>query len=91
MGNLDGRLEIRVDTTTLRRLERRAAAQHTAVAALVREAITRLLDEDETGWRRSAVAQAVALATPVPVDPEELARLLDETYESGTGTPTGVG
>lgn len=83
MGTLDARLELRVDRLTLRRLEQRAAAQQTTVAALVRDGISRLLEEGEAGWRSLAVARAVELATPVPPDPHELARLLDETYETG--------
>jgi hypothetical protein len=76
-------LELRVDSLTLRRLEQRAAAQQTTVAGLVREGISRLLDEGDAGWRSSAVARAVGLATPVPADPQDLARLLDDTYETG--------
>ncbi|MHB9114087.1 MAG: hypothetical protein ACYC6T_05775 [Thermoleophilia bacterium] len=83
MGTMDARLELRVDSLTLRRLEQRAAARHTTVASLVREGISRLLDEGEAGWRSSAVARAVGLKTPVPADPRELARLLDETYGTG--------
>jgi plasmid stability protein len=83
VGRLDARLELRVDSQTLRRLEQRAAARHTSVAALVRESIARLLVEDEVGWRLAAVARGAALETPVPDDPAELARLLDQTYETG--------
>jgi hypothetical protein len=79
---MDARLELRVDSLTLRRLEQRAAAQQTTVAGLVREGISRLLDEGEADWRTSAVARAIGLETPVPADPSELARLLDETYET---------
>ncbi len=83
MSILDARMELRVDSLTLRRLEQRAAAQQTTVAGLVREGISRLLDEGEAGWRSSAVTRAVRLATPVPADPQELARLLDQAYEPG--------
>ena len=83
MGTLDARLELRVDSLALRRLEQRATAEHTTVAALVRESIARLLDEDVAAWRLAAIARATALEAPVPADPEELARLLDETYDLG--------
>lgn len=80
MGTLDARLELRVDTRTIQRLEQRAAARHTTVAQIVRECIHNLLDEEEHDWRVAAVARAVEIQTPVPSDPDELARLLDETY-----------
>ena len=83
MGTLDARLELRVDSRTLRRLELRASVQQTTVAALVRESVTRLLNEDDVGWRLAAVDRLGTLQTPVPADPEELSRLLDEAYEVG--------
>ena len=83
MGTFDARLELRVDSQTLRRLELRASVQQTTVAALVRESVARLLSEDDVGWRVAAVDRLGTLQTPVPADPEELARLLDEAYEVG--------
>jgi hypothetical protein len=83
VGTLDARLELRIDSLTLRRLEIRASVQQTTVAALVRESVTRLLNEDDVSWRLAAVARGAALETPVPADPAELARLLDQTYETG--------
>ena len=83
MGTLDARLELRVDSLTLQRLEIRASVQQTTVAALVRESIARLLNEDDVSWRLAAVDRLWTLQTPVPADPAELARLLDEAYEVG--------
>jgi hypothetical protein len=83
VGTLDARLELRVDSRTLRRLELRASVQQTTVAALVRESVTRLLNEDDVGWRVAAVDRLGTLQTPVPADPEELARLLDEANDVG--------
>ena len=85
MARLDTRLELRLDKGTFERLERRAAADHTTVAQLVRQAIARELQGGggDAGWRAQALERGLRLDLPVPHDPADLARELDARYDSG--------
>jgi hypothetical protein len=84
MAKLDARLELRLDKLTLERLERRATAGHLSVAEMVRRAIARELDGDEVPSRQRALERGLALAVPVPADPQELVRELDARYDPGS-------
>ncbi|MCZ7663419.1 MAG: ribbon-helix-helix protein, CopG family [Thermoleophilia bacterium] len=81
MATLDSRLEIRLDRPTRDRLERTAAQRGTTVAALAREAIRQLLEEGGVDRELVALEEALTLGTPVPEDPQELARELDRRFE----------
>ena len=85
MARLDARMEIRLDSETLGRLEVTAKQRGVSVAALAREAIGRLLEEG--GMRREVtdLEEALALETPVPIEPQELARELEKRYECHSG------
>lgn len=87
MARLDARLEVRLDKLTLERLERRAAADHTTVAQLARQAIERELQGDDQHWRVQALENGLSLEVPVPEDPADLARELDARYEDGAALP----
>jgi hypothetical protein len=76
-------LELRLDTRTLERLERRAAADHITVARLVRQAIERELQNDDQHWRVHALEKGLSLEVPVPEDPDDLSRELDACCEDG--------
>jgi len=79
-------LELRLDKVTFERLERRAAADHTTVAQLVREAIARELQGGgDERWRAQALERGLSLAVPVPQDPADLVRELDAGYETEVG------
>ena len=83
LARLDSRLELRLDKVTFERLERRAAADHTTVAQLVREAIARELQGGgDERWRAQALERGLSLAVPVPQDPADLVRELDAGYET---------
>jgi hypothetical protein len=81
MAKLGARLELRLDKQTYAELERCATARQVTVAQLVRQAITRELGAGGRSWRQLALEEALALGIPVPQDPAELARELDEAYE----------
>ncbi|HYZ03038.1 MAG TPA: hypothetical protein VFA92_16195 [Candidatus Binatia bacterium] len=65
MAELGRRLQVLIDEGRYRRLEQRAAAEHRAVAALVRDAID-LAYPDDTEDRRAAGLALLALE-PMPV------------------------
>ncbi len=81
MAKLDARLELRLDKHTFERLERRAAEGHLSVAQVVRQAIARELESDESCGRVQALERGLSLTVPVPLDPAELARDLDARYD----------
>jgi hypothetical protein len=74
MARLDARVEVRVDTITLQRLESRAAIERRSVAQVIREALARYLAEPTPATRRAKLEAAFALEVPVPADPQELKR-----------------
>lgn len=75
---LTRRVQILLDRDRYRKLESAARRRGTSVAAVVREAIDHLPDDD---WERRRAAIAAVLAAdpmPVPDDPRDLRRELDE-------------
>jgi len=78
MATLTQRLEIRLDTTTLRMLEAEARRRGLSVGALVREAIRRLLEEDAAA-RQAAVERLAGLDAPV-ADWETMKREIEIAY-----------
>ncbi len=80
MARLDARLELRLNKRTYERLEQRAAAQHTSVAEVVRQAIESELAGDEGWGRRQLLEKGISLNVPVPDDPSELTRELAAGY-----------
>lgn len=76
MAKLDARLELRLNKRTYERLEQRAAAEHTSVAAVVRRAIESELVGDEGWGRRHLLEKGISLNVPVPDDPSQLTREL---------------
>ena len=80
MRRLDGRLELRLDTSTLRLLERLAVERRTSVAVVVREAIGTLLAAEPARSISNDLEQAFALEAPIPSDPAVLARELDSRW-----------
>ncbi len=85
MARLDARMEIRLDSETLDRLEVTAKQRGISVAALAREAISRLLEEGGIRREMTDLEEALGLETPVPMDPQELARELEKRYELRSG------
>jgi predicted transcriptional regulator len=85
MARLDARVEVRVDTITLQRLESRAAIERRSVAQVIREALARYLDEKTPATRRAALEAAFAAigpGLPVPDDPQELKRQMREADDA---------
>jgi Ribbon-helix-helix protein, copG family len=78
MHMLERRLQILLDDERYRRVERVARARGTSVAAVIRDAIDRGLPE--TPKVRSTAARRILAAPdmPVPVDPADLRRELDD-------------
>jgi len=89
MARLDARLELRLDKNTYARLERRAAANHVSVAELVRQAIARSLAEGEGSWQEHVLERGLSLDVPVPSDPTDLVRELDEGYDAEVAPSPG--
>lgn len=77
MHMLTHRLQILLDDERHAKVVRVAEQRGESVAAVIREAIDRLLTEPE---RRRAAVEAILRAEPMPVpgDPSELRRELDE-------------
>ena len=89
MARLDTRLELRLDSATYERLERRAAVQNTSVAHLVRQAIRHELADDDRDARSDLLERGLSLLVPVPADPEELVRELDSGFDLPPDGSTG--
>ena len=84
MARLDARVEVRVDTLTLQRLESRAAIEHRTVAQVIREALARYLDEKTPATRRAKLEAAFRdrPRSPLPDDPRELKRQMREADDA---------
>jgi plasmid stability protein len=83
MGELTNRVHVLLDDDRLRRLRQRAANRGVSVGALVREAIDRDLQHDDSDRARAALESFLA-APPLPVGtPEELDREIEEMYDRG--------
>jgi broad specificity phosphatase PhoE len=81
MHMLDRRLQILVDEERYRRLEAEARRRRTSVAQLVREAIDKAFASDLARKRRAAKAILEAEPMPVPEDPADLKREIEEAHE----------
>ena len=76
---LTRRLQILVDDERYERLSRRAAAQGTSIATLVREAIDARYPSDAEAKRAAFEAIRDAEPMPVPLDPADLKREILDT------------
>ena len=82
MGTLDARLEVRVDSETLSRLEQKAVCDGLSVAQAVRAAVNRYLADAECGARLASLQKAFDLGGPVPADPARLKQeIVAERFE----------
>jgi len=79
MHMLDRRMQILLDRRRYEKVTRLARRRGIPTAAVIREAIDQLADEDEWEERRRAI-EAILAAEPieVPSDPKDLRRELDE-------------
>lgn len=77
---LDHRLQILLDEPRYQKLSRHARRRHTSVAAVIREAIDALDDDEQR--RREAALEAILNGPQieVPDDPADLRRELDEMH-----------
>ena len=76
---LTRRLQILVDDERYERLSRRAAAQGTSIATLVREAIDARYPSDDGARRAAFEAIRDAEPMPVPLDPADLKKEILDT------------
>ena len=83
MHMLDRRLQVLVDEDRYRRLRAEAQRRGTSVGHLVREAIDKVFAPDVARKRRAAKAILDAEPMPVPEDPADLKRELDEIRGGG--------
>jgi hypothetical protein len=80
MRNLERRVHLLLDEERYRKLEREAKHRHVSVAAVIREAIDRLPSDADR--RRRAIEEILAAPPiPVPDDPRELRRELDQAHD----------
>jgi hypothetical protein len=80
---LDRRLQVLVDEERYRRLEAEARRRRTSVAQVVREAIDSVLPADVARKRAALKEILEAEPMPVPEDPADLKRELDEIRGGG--------
>jgi hypothetical protein len=80
MHMFEKRLQILLDEPRYQRLARRARRQQTSIAAIIRQAIDALEDEER---QRDEAIEAILSAPPFPVphDPRDLRRELDEAHD----------
>ena len=81
---LNHRLQLLLDEDRYQRLTEEAKRRDTSVAAVIRDAIDHALPESKAERRRRAI-DAILAADPMPVpdDPEDLKREIDEMYGAG--------
>ncbi len=82
MHMLDRRVQLLLDAKRYQKVEGEARRRKTSVAAVIRGAIDKLPDEGD--WERSRAALEAILAAepmPVPEDPADLRRELDEAHD----------
>lgn len=81
MHSLDRRVQLLLDETRYRKVAGEAKRRQVSVAAVIREAIDGLPASADR--RRDAIAELLAADTmPVPGDPSDLRRELDEAHET---------
>jgi hypothetical protein len=83
MHMLDRRLQVLLDEEQYRRLKAEARRRGTSVGRLVREAIDKAFASDVARKRKAAKAILDAEPMPVPEDPADLKRELDEIRGGG--------
>jgi broad specificity phosphatase PhoE len=83
MHMLERRLQVLIDEDRYRRLRAEARRRGTSVGQLVREAIDSAFASDLARKRRAAKAILDAEPMPVPEDPADLKRELDEIRGGG--------
>lgn len=81
MAELTRRLQLLLDEEQYHRIAAKARRERTSVAAVIRHAIDRDLDDSDS--RRRVALQAVLDAEPMPVsaDPDDLNREIEAMYE----------
>jgi hypothetical protein len=78
---LDHRLQLLLEERQYRRLVVEAQQAHTSVASLIRAAIDEVFPEASVDRRRAAIDRVLnSPPTPVPVDPADIRRELDEAH-----------
>lgn len=82
MHMLDHRLQILLDENRYDKVAREARRRRVSVAAVIRDAIDHL-DDDQERRRRAIEALLAADPIEVPDDPEDLRREIDEMYDGG--------
>jgi hypothetical protein len=80
MRTLERRVHLLLDEPRYRRLEIEAKSRHVSIAAVIREAIDQL-PTDADRRRRAIDAFLAAEPMPVPDDPQDLRRELDEAHD----------
>jgi hypothetical protein len=84
MRNLDRRVHLLLDEPRYRKVEGEARRRRVSVATVIREAIDHLPAEGDR--RRDAIAGILAAEPmPVPADPADLVRELDEARGASAG------
>jgi hypothetical protein len=81
MHMLDRRLQVLLDENRYRRLQAEARRRRTSVAQVVREAIDTALPADVARKRAALKAVLEAEPMPVPKDPRDLKREIEEAHE----------
>ncbi|MCB0878964.1 MAG: antitoxin [Thermoleophilia bacterium] len=86
MSMLERRVQILMDEARYARLEEAARERNESVAAVIRSLIDAMLPESERRRREAAdwiLEHAELDPMPVPEDPRDLRRELDEAYDRG--------
>ena len=80
MRKLDHRVHLLLDDQRHRRITIEAKRRSVSVAQVIRDAIDRLPSDDDV--RRAAIDRILAAEpVPIPLDPKELRREIDEGHE----------
>ena len=80
MRNLDHRVHLLLDERRHRKIAIEAKRRNVSVAAVIRDAIDRMPASDDV--RRAAIAFILAAEpVPMPLDPADLRRELDEAHD----------
>jgi hypothetical protein len=80
MRNLERRVHLLLDEDRYRKLEVEAKLRHVSVAAVIRDAIDRM-PSDLDRRRQAMEAILAAPGMPVPDDPMDIRRELDEAHD----------
>ena len=77
------RLDVRLDDEQRRRLEKVVEERGAPISEVVRRMIDDAYEDVMRERRRKAMERMVAMEIDVPLDPDELSRELERTYEPG--------